>query len=73
MIEIQFNSFPKHKINLIDDNGFIKDSVELDDGFKALREATRQDNAFDDIKLQRTLKVACDLFKPTKIRIKPNE
>ena len=73
MIEINLQSYPKHRVNLYDDNGFLKETVEVDDSLNVLRELTKEDIPFDDIKLQRKLKVACELFKPTKIRIMNNE
>lgn len=73
MIEINLKSFPKHKVNLLSKEGFIKSSTEVDDGLEALTELIRQDNVFDDMKLQRQVNIACKLFKPTKIRIKDEQ
>jgi len=69
MIEIQLNSFPKHKVKLYDGE-LLRDVVEVNDGLEAFREATRLDNPFEDIRQAKMLSKACELFKPIKIRIK---
>jgi len=73
MIEINLNSYPKHKVTLYKENGFPSETIEVDNGLDVLRDSLKLDNPFDNIKHQRMLNVACELFKPTKIRIKNNE
>jgi hypothetical protein len=54
-------------------NGFLKNSIEIDSGLKALEEATRHDNVFEHMKHQRFINKAVELFKPNVIKVRKNE
>jgi hypothetical protein len=67
-LHIRFDTFPKHIVE-IRENNQLKNSVDVECGLSVLEQATELNNVFDNMKLQRTLKTACRLFKPIKIKV----
>lgn len=74
MLVIDYSTFPNPTLKLFDGKN-LKDSVVIENDMilSLVEDAIRNENPFSRIRTLREIKVACELFKPTKITIKEKD